>query len=141
MSLLQTEITIHASAEKVWSILTDFEKYPEWNPLILSISGKQEKGARLRVALNNGKGSSVFKPEVVAFEINGRFEWRGHLPLGMFTGHHQFHIQKISEHETKFIHREDFSGWLSGVIMKQIGEGTRKGFIKMNEALKQRAEV
>ncbi|MES2622450.1 MAG: hypothetical protein V4615_16485 [Bacteroidota bacterium] len=31
-------------------------------------------------------------------------------------------------------------GWLSGLIMKQIGEGTRKGFMKMNEALKKRAE-
>lgn len=140
MKNLQTEIIINASVEKVWNILSDFEKFPQWNPLILSISGKQEPGAQLRVELNNGKGSSVFKPKVVAFEKHKAFEWRGNLPLGMFTGHHQFHIEKISEQQVKFVHREDFSGWLSGFIMNKIGEGTRKGFIKMNEALKKRAE-
>ena len=140
MKNLETEIIINASAEKVWSILSTFDKFPEWNPLILSIEGKQELGAQLRVELNNGKGSSVFKPQVVAFEKHKAFEWQGNLPLGMFTGHHQFHIEKINEQQVKFVHREDFSGWLSGLIMKQIGEGTRKGFVKMNEALKKRAE-
>ncbi|MES2622453.1 MAG: SRPBCC domain-containing protein [Bacteroidota bacterium] len=140
MKNLETEIIINAPAEKVWNILTDFEKFPEWNPLILRIEGKQELGAQLLVELNNGKGSSVFKPKVVRLEKNKAFEWQGNLPLGMFTGRHQFRIEKLSDTQVKFIHREDFSGWLSGLIMKQIGEGTRKGFIKMNEALKKRAE-
>ena len=48
MKILQTEILINAPAEKVWGILMDFEKFPEWNPFILSIEGKQETGAQLQ---------------------------------------------------------------------------------------------
>ena len=36
---IKTEILINAAPEKVWSILTNFEKYPDWNPFIKSING------------------------------------------------------------------------------------------------------
>jgi hypothetical protein len=140
MKTLHTEITINASAEKVWSILTDFEKFPEWNFFIVSIEGEQKAGAQLTVGLQNGKSVSVFKPKLVVYENNKAFEWKGKLPLGMFNGHHQLKIEKLNDKQVKFIHKEDFSGWLSGLIMSQIGEQTRKGFEAMNEALKKRAE-
>jgi uncharacterized protein YndB with AHSA1/START domain len=34
-----TEIEIDASPSQVWQVLTDFEKYPTWNPFIKKISG------------------------------------------------------------------------------------------------------
>ena len=34
---IKTSIHINATKEKVWEILMDFEKYPEWNPFIKSI--------------------------------------------------------------------------------------------------------
>ena len=140
MKTLHTEIIINAPAEKVWNILTDFEKFPEWNAFILSIEGEQKVGAQLTVGLKNGNSTSVFKPKVVVYEKNKAFEWKGRLPVGMFNGHHQFKIEKLSDTQVKFVHKEDFSGWLSGLIMKMIGEQTRHGFEAMNEALKNRAE-
>src|SRR5688572_7113737 len=113
MKNLETEIIINATAEKVWGVLTDFEKFPEWNPFILSIEGKKEAGARLRVVLNNGKGTSVFKPKVLVLEKEKAFEWMGSLPLGIFSGHHQFRIERLSNNQVKFIHREEFSGLLA----------------------------
>ena len=141
MKTLHTEITINASAEKVWSILTCFGKFSEWNSFIVSIKGEQKAGAQLTVGLQNGKSISVFKPKLVVYEDNKAFGWKGNLPLGMFNGHHQFRIEKLNEKQIKFIHREDFSGWLAGIIMSQIGETTRNGFVAMNEALKKRAEA
>ena len=141
MKNLQTEIIINASAEKVWSILTDFAKFSEWNPFILSIEGKSETGAPLKVVLKNGKGTSVFTPRVLVAEKNKTFEWLGSLPIpGLFNGQHKFYIEKISDNQVKFIHSEQFSGLLAGLLMKMIGEETRKGFVAMNEALKKRAE-
>lgn len=36
---LYTEITIKATPEKVWAVLTDFSAYPSWNPFVKSIKG------------------------------------------------------------------------------------------------------
>ncbi len=141
MKSLQTEIVINASAEKVWNTLIDFEKYAEWNPFILAIEGKPVVGTCLRATLKNGNSTSVFKPQVLIAEKNSAFEWLGSLPIpGLFNGQHQFKIERISENQVKFIHGEQFSGLLAGLIMKQIGDATREGFIAMNKALKARVE-
>lgn len=141
MKNLHTEIVINAPANKVWNILTSFEKYPEWNPFIISIKGGTELGAELKVVLKNGKGTSVFKPTVVASDAGRIFEWLGSLPIpGLFKGRHHFMIEELNEGKVKFVHGEQFSGLLAGFIMKQIGEQTKNSFIAMNEALKKRAE-
>lgn len=141
MKNLQTEIIINATPEKVWSILMDFAKYPEWNPFVKEITGSQQVGGQLKVTLNNGKGTSVFTPTVVCNETTRVFEWLGSIPLGLFKGQHRFAIEKINDTQVKFIHSEQFSGLLAGLIMSQIGETTRNGFIAMNKALKERAEA
>ena len=39
MKELKTTIEINASPAKVWEVLLDFEKYPDWNPFIKNIRG------------------------------------------------------------------------------------------------------
>lgn len=142
MKNLETEIIINATAENVWGILTDFERFPQWNPFIVKLEGKPIIETRLRAELKNGSGVSVFKPKVLVAEKNKAFEWLGSLPIpGLFNGHHFFRIETVSPTQVKFIHGEEFTGLLAGIIMKQIGEQTRNGFISMNKALKERAEV
>ena len=140
MKAINTEITIQASSERVWDILTDFEKYPSWNPFLLSIEGNLEKGARLATVINNAGKESRFKPVVTEFSPGSSFAWLGKLPLGIFTGKHYFAVEDLGNGQTRLVHGERFGGWLRGMIMKKIGEDTRRGFVAMNEALKQRAE-
>ncbi len=47
MHEIKTEIEIAATPEQVWSILTDFSAYPQWNPFIRSINGTVKTGERL----------------------------------------------------------------------------------------------
>ena len=51
MKELHSEIEIDASAELIWSILTDFASYSEWNPFVREISGEPKVGERLEVRL------------------------------------------------------------------------------------------
>ncbi|PTB91085.1 SRPBCC domain-containing protein, partial [Marivirga lumbricoides] len=41
---IETSIRIKALSETVWDILTDFEKYPQWNPFIKSVKGEVKEG-------------------------------------------------------------------------------------------------
>jgi uncharacterized protein YndB with AHSA1/START domain len=66
---IKTEILINATPEKVWSILIEFDKYPNWNPFIKSITGNVLTGNKITVRLEPPEAKGMtFKPKVLAFE-------------------------------------------------------------------------
>lgn len=140
MKEIKTEIIIQAPQAVVWKVLTDFEAYGEWNPFIISITGKQEVGARLVTKMELDGKEQIFKPVIQQFDGQSQFEWLGKLPLGLFTGRHYFQVQAINAGQTKLIHGEIFGGLLRGIILKKVGEATLGSFLEMNRALKERAE-
>ena len=139
---IRTEIIIDAPKNAVWDILTDFSRYAEWNPFIIKAEGNLEKGRYIRnTMLNDGK-QFVFKPRILSVIAHQYFDWLGSLFIkGLFDGHHYFEIEEISPNQTRLIQGEHFSGILSGIILRKIAESTRKNFISMNVAVKQRAET
>ncbi|MBL0310019.1 MAG: SRPBCC domain-containing protein [Bacteroidetes bacterium] len=143
MKQLITQIEINASAEEIWNILTDFDKYPEWNPMIRELSGNVIPGETIEVILQQPGGSTMkFAPVVKTFVKNKQFSWKGKLFVsGLFDGEHQFILQRQSENKTIFIHREDFSGMLIPLFGQMIETKTRQGFELMNQKLKERAET
>ena len=42
MPSISTEIDIAAPPNEVWAVLTDYERYPEWNPFMVKLSGAKE---------------------------------------------------------------------------------------------------
>ena len=54
MKELRTEIEIQASPEKVWAILTDLSKYPEWNPFIHKAIGQAKVGEKVDISVPSG---------------------------------------------------------------------------------------
>lgn len=70
-----------------------------------------------------------------------QFAWLGQLIMtGMFDGHHIFEIEPIEDGVCRFIHKEQFSGWLVPMFWRKLEVGTKEGFIAMNEKLKELAE-
>ena len=142
MKELQTEIVIHASAQRIWDLLMDFDSYPDWNPFILEINGLAQEGNKLEVTLQpKGKAPMKFEPEVVSLVPQKEFQWKGKLwTKGLFDGAHYFRLEEIEETKTRFVHGEHFSGLLVGPILKMVGDATAQSFEEMNQALKEAAE-
>jgi hypothetical protein len=139
MKELYTEIDINAPPETVWRILTDFNRYPDWNPFIRSVSGNIEEGKRINVTLTTKNGRDMgFKPMVMKFSRNSEFRWLGKIPG--FHGEHVFEIKTIGRNRVKFVQREEFTGFLTLIMGNKIVKDTRPGFQKMNRALKMLAE-
>ncbi len=142
MKNIQTEIIIDAPSSVVWTILTDNTNYHKWNPFIISSEGIIKENAQLtNTILLEGQSTQTFKPVVLEVKQEESFRWLGSLFVkGLFDGEHYFEVKSISKEQTKLIHGENFSGFLSGLILKMIGEKTKDGFLRMNEALKKEVE-
>lgn len=143
MRELVTTIAIDAPPERVWEVLTDFGRYPTWNPF-MRVAGRATEGARLAVELHppEGRGAS-FRPTVTSADYGREFRWVGHLGVpGLFDGEHRFVLEPDADGEgTTLTHAETFRGVLSGLLYGMVGADTEAGFRQMNEALKARAET
>jgi len=139
MKQIETKIVIKAPREKVWSVLTDFDSYANWNPFIIRGSGNTEVGSQLDLTMKNGKKEMGFTPEVQISDQNYEFEWLGSGMGGTFKGRHYFRLADTDE-GTELVHGEKFSGLLSGLILAMIKSETTKGFESMNLALKEKVE-
>ncbi|MBT2620246.1 SRPBCC domain-containing protein [Chryseobacterium sp. ISL-6] len=136
---IETEITIHASPEKIWKILIDFENYPVWNPFITNIQGSVEEGNQIQVKIEpqGGKGM-VFKPVILSKKESNEFSWLGKLMFkGIFDGEHKFELIDNKNGTTRFIQSEQFSGFLVPFFNL---DNTIIGFNNMNQKLKELAE-
>ena len=142
MKQLHTEIVIQAPASKIWAVLMDFDRYPEWNPFILSIRGRAHLRERLKVTVQpQGSKPMTFTPRVTMYKKEKQFAWLGQLIMtGLFDGHHIFEIEPLENGACKFIQREQFSGWLVPMFWNKLDTNTKAGFITMNEKLKELAE-
>jgi len=141
MKRIETEIIIDTDPERVWQVLTDFEKHPYWNPFIKSIKGEKTVGSKILVHLQPpGSNGMTFKPVILKFDTNKEFRWKGQLGIkGIFDGEHYFILEKVRENQTRFIHGEVFSGILASVMGKMLNK-TQEGFYLMNEAIKKESE-
>lgn len=139
---IKTIIHIHAPRELVWKTLMNFDEYPDWNPFIRSIRGVPSAGHPISVTLKppGSKRAVTLKPQVLTFDQNREFRWRGHLFMnGLFDGEHFFLLDQLPNGSTAVHHGEQFSGLLLPLMDKMLKK-TETGFQQMNMALKARCE-
>lgn len=139
---IKTEILINATPEKVWSILTDFDNYPNWNPFIKSINGEVKVGNKIKAKIRQSESKEMtFKPKIITFETNKELRWLGHLLFaGLFDGEHKFELIDNGNGTTTFRQSEKFKGIFVPLLKKQLDNNTKKGFEEMNRKLKELAE-
>lgn len=142
MKVLNTSINIATPKEKIWSVLMDFDKYPEWNPFIISIIGKPKIRERLKVTIQPPESKPmVFKPQVTLYTRYQQFGWLGSIFMrGIFDGHHIFSIEEQGNGTCTFTQKEEFAGILVPFFWGKLNTRTRKGFELMNQKVKELAE-
>jgi len=140
---LRTEIEIDAPVERVWAVLIDFERFPDWNPFIRRIHGNAQVGSRLDVLLGaSGTRPMRFRPTVKAVVPNRELRWLGRLGLPrLFDGEHIFQIEPLGPIRSRFVQRERFRGLLVPLLARSLSRDARRGFEEINRALQERVAV
>lgn len=132
-------ITIDAPAARVWSILSDVERWPEWTASITSVqrlgSGTFALGSRARVAQPK---LSPMVWTVTSMQVNRSFEWTATMPGVTSVGGHRIADGPGDGVTVTLSIRQ--TGLLAPIIGLFAGGLTRR-YIEMEaEGLKRRAE-
>src|SRR5207248_1354328 len=108
---IRSEIGISAPTKSVWKILTDFNRWKDWNPIVNDASGIAALGSELSVTMRGkeGKQGPKFSPIVMDFEAQKSFRWRGKMMFEfLFTNDKILELEETSS-GTRLVHKERFS--------------------------------
>jgi hypothetical protein len=140
---IKTEIEIEAPPSRVWEVLSDFSRYPDWNPFILAVKGVVQQGAKIDYRFEFPRGIRIWTPaEILTFEPGKELRWAAHfLSPKLFNGDHHFVIEPVNGTRSRFHHGEIFTGLLLPVILPLLRKDGPQIYQALNVALKQRVEA
>ncbi len=140
---VHTEVLIHASPEKVWEVLTDFDKLSEWSNTLVGLEGDFFEGGQIKIQYKVGPLTQHLEHEVKFFEEGRRFGWSDPLMMGL-SDRHIFHINPTDDGKTLFVqtdHIKGIHGHIGYHIGHQLANGMMQSYVQFNRRLKARVEA
>lgn len=138
---ISNQIKINAPVDHVWKVLTDVDRFHEWNPVIRRVEGNLTVGETVRMTANSPDGERQWTCRISRHQDGREFAWRftDRHPL-LYRGEHTFCVIAIDAHTTRYVDVEAFHGLLVPGRRHILATQTRAGMAAMGDALKQRAE-
>ncbi len=132
-------IEIDAPAERVWQVLTDFRRYPEWNPFMPKVAGEPARRAELTAEVRPDGGRVVrLRPLIVTFRPPKELRLRARLP-GL-VGEQRFVVETLGAARSRLVHEKRFRGLLVPFVRRALDGPVRRSFEATGLALKAFAE-
>ena len=144
-------IVIHAPVSTVWEIMTDFDRYPEWNPLnrFFRLDTKAEPNHFVTFGPSWGpydlsEGGPLPKPHITQHEMITIWEDQCCLAYAtikpLIKAERVQYISTVENGKTRYHTYERMSGLLSPFVRRKFGARVIAGFTVNGLALKKRAE-
>ena len=135
MKSCKSSVIINASLETVWNVLTAFDRYPEWNPLIKEIRGIMKEG---NIVLANVIPLKSNIPILIkSYKYQKEIVWQGTLLFPkIILGEHYYLLKEIGKNQTELQHGEKFTGWLTNWIPNSVLSKMQDSYEYHNQKLK-----
>ena len=141
---------IDAPLDKVWSVLTDVDRYPEWNPFTVSVRTDFELGSPvdMQVCLrgrrrSDGTPKTMHQVEYVTSYVEGsRISWGVNVGPGWFiTADRWQQLTDLGAGRTRYETVDEFTGVGVDLMLLMMRKHMARGFAEVAAALKARCEA
>ncbi|HEX2619146.1 MAG TPA: SRPBCC domain-containing protein [Phototrophicaceae bacterium] len=141
MKIIETSITIRASVDHVWMMLTDLDSYKNWNPFIVFARGHLVVGQPLWLR-RAADVSILYKGMLTVINPdNHTLSWITCwiTPLLLSTVYH-FTLEPVDLDFIRFTQRETLSGLIPMILRPARLSTLQSYMVAANKALKRLAE-
>lgn len=134
---VRSELVIDAPVEKVWAVIADASKYPEWNPTMRVTEGTVAEGNTVAYQFTDSTGTkSIINTTVKQIIPNELLRQAGGIPT-IITYDNFYHVEVVNNKQTKVSITENYTGVY---VWFWNADTVEKAYEKQNEALKARVE-
>jgi uncharacterized protein YndB with AHSA1/START domain len=102
MKTVSATVSIRATPEKIWALLTDAAGYSKWNTTVQKIEGRIASGERITIYPKQTTRS--FPANVTSFDPGKAMTWSSSIPLGLFKGVRDFTLTPRGDGTVEFSH-------------------------------------
>jgi hypothetical protein len=135
--LVHTEIMIAATADHVWSVLTNFESMKVWSPSFKGITGELKDGSNVTTHFDMGEGIEDYSA-TLHFKAGVQYGWSE--DYDGIRDNHIYRIGAISPHKTMLFQTDEFKGKADWSTTGELAEIYLAQYIAFNQALKKEGE-
>ncbi|MCC6849616.1 MAG: SRPBCC domain-containing protein [Deltaproteobacteria bacterium] len=141
--LITQTLVVAAPAATVWRVLTDLDRYPEWNPFVVACRSTLEPGAPIAMRVRVLPFVAQPQRETIFEHAPGRRLRYGipPLPLGALASDRSHVVEPVGDARSRYVSRFELCGWLAPVVAAFLGGRLERGFAAMSAAIKARAEA
>lgn len=138
-------VEIGAPCEVVWDVLTDLDRYPQWNPFCLAAVSTLAMGAPVEMVLADytGAGGTLLNTEYVcAFVPERLLSWELRATHeSPYAARRDQIIEPAGEESCRYYSTDAFLGEFAHDIMADTGAWVKRAFDDTAIALKRRSEL
>jgi hypothetical protein len=139
---LHESVEIDAPAHTVWQVITDLDRYGEWNPFVVAAQSTLEPGEPIRMQVRLFASFTQPQTETVrTLEPERRLCYGlGPMPLGALSSRRCHEIEALSDSRCRYTSHFELLGWISALVQMLMGGRLERGFAGNTAGLKARAE-
>lgn len=135
-------VRIDAPVELVWRILTETEKYGEWNPFTPQVQTDFQIGSPAHLRVRMGLTTVKMTETVCAFEEPRLIAWTKTFGARWFlVAVRRQVLEPVDDTHCTYRNTDQLTGLLAPVVLLLNGNYMRRGFTDVGEGLKRYAEA
>jgi hypothetical protein len=140
---IQNAFEVEAPLDCVWQVITDLDRYGEWNPFVPFARSTLKPADPIEMKVHVFESFAQPQTELVTvFEPGERFCYTMYpLPLGAMRSQRCHFVEALGPDRTAYRSEFEMAGWLSPIVTTLLGSRLRRGFGAMASALHRRAET
>ena len=139
---VSASIEIDVPSEVVWTVLTDFDRYAEWNPFNVGMTTEFEMGAAVHMEVALVGSRTQRQTEYITTLVPGqKVCWSmNRTPAWLIRATRCQLLEPLGEGRTRYTSDDTITGILAPLVMLVYGRAMQRGFESACTALKRRAE-
>mmetsp|Transcript_21814 Transcript_21814/g.32347 ORF Transcript_21814/g.32347 Transcript_21814/m.32347 type:complete len:149 (-) Transcript_21814:438-884(-) len=142
-TIISTQIEIEAPIENVWSILSDFDHYSEWNKFTHRVDTDQVIGNTVMLHIQWLGTEKTFQQatKLTKFEEGKHICWGASFtPSCLLKTNRRQTLEFIDQNRTRYVTSEKFHGSMAPLVMLLYRKKIEAAFEHVAQALKKHTE-
>lgn len=138
------KVEINAPAEVVWDVLTDFDRYGEWNRFCpgFQTSGRLGDPVYMQVRMPGAENTFLVTEYLIAYEPCQLLSWEQRpTESNKDAARRDQYIEAIDAQRSTYCTTDIFLGVNADTIMREHGSWVKEGFDQIARDVKSRAEA